>query len=89
MRIAVLEDDADQLELLKLWLADAGYDVHAYLTCKEAIRGASHKHFDLFLLDWNVSQMRRKPDLKSNGFRLVPISSRGDRFEQIAGQPDA
>jgi DNA-binding response OmpR family regulator len=29
MRIAILEDDPDQLALLRRWIADDGHDVHA------------------------------------------------------------
>jgi len=37
LRIAILEDDPDQIALLKRWLADDGHDVHAYLAGREVI----------------------------------------------------
>ncbi len=54
MRIAILEDDSDQLALLKRWLADDGHDVHGYLGGREVMKHAGRESFDLFVLDWQV-----------------------------------
>lgn len=54
MRVAILEDDPDQLALLKRWLADDGHDVHGYLSGREAMKYAGRESFDLFVLDWQV-----------------------------------
>ena len=40
MRIAILEDDPDQLALLQRWLVQDGHDVHGYLTGREAMMRA-------------------------------------------------
>lgn len=54
MRIAILEDDPDQLALLKHWLRDAGHDIHGFLLGGELIRKVSRQSMDLFVLDWQV-----------------------------------
>jgi len=36
LRIAILEDDPDQLALLRRWISEDGHDVHAYLAGREA-----------------------------------------------------
>ena len=54
MRIAILEDDPDQLTLLKRWLVEAGHDVHGFLAGREVMKHAGRESFDLFLLDWQV-----------------------------------
>jgi DNA-binding response OmpR family regulator len=54
VRIAILEDDPDQLALLRRWITDAGHDVHAYLSGREAMKMAGRESFDLFMLDWQV-----------------------------------
>ncbi len=54
MRIAILEDDPDQLALLKLWLTNAGHDVHGFLRGRKIKLHAARESFDLFLLDWQV-----------------------------------
>lgn len=54
MRIAILEDDPDQLALLRRWLAEAGHDVHGFVAGREAMKLAARESFDLFVLDWQV-----------------------------------
>jgi len=54
VRIAILEDDPDQLALLQRWLAQDGHDVHGYLSGREAMMKATRESFDLFVLDWQV-----------------------------------
>ncbi len=57
MRIALLEDDSDQANLLELWLMEAGHWIALYNDGHNAIRGISHESFDLLILDWLVPGM--------------------------------
>jgi DNA-binding response OmpR family regulator len=54
LRLAILEDDPDQLALLQRWLAQDGHDVHGYLSGREMMMRAGRESFDLFVLDWQV-----------------------------------
>ena len=54
MRIAILEDDPDQMALLKRWLSETGHDLHCHLSGNEMIKYAGRESFDLFILDWQV-----------------------------------
>ena len=54
LRIAILEDDPDQLAILKHWLTGAGHTVHGFLWGREIKTYAGRESFDLFLLDWQV-----------------------------------
>jgi DNA-binding response OmpR family regulator len=54
MRIAILEDDPDQLALVKHWLRDAGHEIHGYMRGRDLMRAATRESMDLFLLDWQV-----------------------------------
>ena len=54
MRIAILEDDPDQAELVTLWLQDAGYSVACESSSAGFIRAIRRDSFDLYLLDWIV-----------------------------------
>jgi DNA-binding response OmpR family regulator len=54
MRVAILEDDPDQLALLRRWLAQDGHDVHGFLSGREIMMRSARESFDLFLLDWQV-----------------------------------
>jgi DNA-binding NtrC family response regulator len=54
VRISILEDDPDQLALLKRWISEDGHDVHAYQNSREAMKHAGRESFDLFA-DWRIS----------------------------------
>ena len=57
MRIAILEDDPDQLALLTRWLTLAGHSVHGYPLGNEVLKFAGRESFDLFVLDWEVPDL--------------------------------
>ena len=76
MRIAILEDDPDQLVLLKRWISDDGHDVHGWLTGREAMKQAGGESFDLFMLDWQVPDVSGAEVLKwlrANVSKTVPV----------------
>jgi len=52
LRVAILEDDADQAELTRRWLADADYSVDCYADAGSFVRAVRRESFDLYLLDW-------------------------------------
>jgi DNA-binding response OmpR family regulator len=76
MRIAILEDDPDQLALLQRWLAQDGHDVHGYRTGREAMMRATRESFDIFILDWQVPDVSGTEVLqwvRNNVSQSVPI----------------
>jgi two-component system, OmpR family, response regulator RegX3 len=76
VRIAILEDDPDQLVLLKRWISDDGHDVHGWLTGREAMKQAGRESFDLFMLDWQVPDVSGAEVLKwlrANVSKTVPV----------------
>ncbi len=52
MRLALLEDDPDQADLLSLWLTDAGYTVNCNGDAASFLRAVRRDSFDMYLLDW-------------------------------------
>jgi DNA-binding response OmpR family regulator len=54
VRIALLEDDAQQAQLVSLWLEAAGHACQHFESGKSFIKNVSHDSFDLLLLDWNL-----------------------------------
>lgn len=52
MRVAILEDDPDQSELIKLWLIHAEHTVDRYADAASFLRAVKHDSYDLYLLDW-------------------------------------
>src|SRR2546426_9465356 len=76
VRIAILEDDPDQLALLRRWLDEDGHDVHAYISGRETMKHAGRESFDLFLLDWQVPDVSGADVLmllRANVSRSVPV----------------
>ncbi len=54
MRIALLEDDRDQIALLKSWLESAGHNLHSYERGRDFLREVARESFDFFLIDWMI-----------------------------------
>ncbi|MSQ51908.1 MAG: response regulator transcription factor [Betaproteobacteria bacterium] len=54
MRIALLEDDRDQIALLRGWLEGAGHSLHAYERGRDFLREVARESFDVFLIDWMI-----------------------------------
>jgi two-component system, OmpR family, response regulator RegX3 len=52
MHIAILEDDAEQRELMEIWLKDSKHSTHGFGTRASCIEGLKQERFDLLLLDW-------------------------------------
>lgn len=63
MRIALLEDEAEQAELVALWLEAAEHDCQIYATAKAFMKAVSRESFDLLIVDWML------PDI--NGDKVV------------------
>ncbi|MDH3588617.1 MAG: response regulator transcription factor [Gammaproteobacteria bacterium] len=57
MRIALLEDDREQAELMLKWLADAGHNCSHYDNGKDFLRKALRESYDLLMLDWMLPQL--------------------------------
>ncbi len=57
MRIALLEDDPDQVDIYSLWLGRAEHGVQTFGTGKDFLRAVRRDSFDLYLLDWMLPDM--------------------------------
>lgn len=54
MRIALLEDDPSQIELLQNWLTEAGHKTQAFRSSAELVRSLSRDSFDVMVFDWEL-----------------------------------
>ena len=52
MRIAVLEDDPDQSELVRAWLTNAGHKVSCSADAATFLRSVRRDSYDMYVLDW-------------------------------------
>lgn len=57
MRIALLEDDPDQVSLFTLWLQNAEHSVKSFGTATDFLRTVRRDSFDLFILDWMLPDL--------------------------------
>lgn len=57
LRVAILEDDPDQLALERRWLETAGHLCHGFLKGADLVRQAGRESFDVYVLDWMVPDL--------------------------------
>jgi len=76
MRIALLEDDPSQSDLVRFWLAGAGHVCHAYDRSREFMRALARDSFDVLVLDWELPDVNGDEVLawlRANGHDTVPV----------------
>jgi DNA-binding response OmpR family regulator len=57
VRIAMLEDDPAQAQVMQEWLASAGHVCHVYDTSRPLLAALRRESFDLLMLDWQVPDL--------------------------------
>lgn len=57
MRVALLEDDADQVALFTEWLKSAGHTCESFGNGKAFVRNIKRDSYDALILDWMVPDM--------------------------------
>jgi two-component system, OmpR family, response regulator RegX3 len=90
MRIAILEDDPSQMELLVHWLQLAGHHAHAFDQGAALLRSLEHDSFDALLLDWNIPDIsglevlkRVRQQLRSR-IPVIFITARTDEADVVS-----
>lgn len=76
MRIVILEDDPDQVDLLVAWLEEAGHQCDSYADGNDFIRAYKRDSYDLALLDWvvpSLSGLEVLAHLKEHLDPLIPV----------------
>ncbi|AOY94368.1 DNA-binding response regulator [Cupriavidus sp. USMAA2-4] len=91
MRIASVEDDKDQSELIRQILVDAGHECTSFGDGRSLLRALRDQVFDLLLVDWQLPDIAG-PEIVSwvrqNSGRLPPIlfvTSRSQEEDIVAG----
>jgi len=64
VRIALLEDDKDQANLVSLWLESADHEVKVFGTAKDFQKSVVRDSFDLLILDWILPDINGDEVLK-------------------------
>ena len=76
MRIALLEDDPPQSDLVRFWLSGAGHVCHAFDRSREFMRALARDSFDVLVLDWELPDVNGDQVLawvRTNGHEGVPV----------------
>ena len=73
MRIVILEDDADQADLLVAWLEEAGHQCTVHKDGNAFIRGYNKDSYDIVLLDWMVPNLTGIEVLKHMRYATLAV----------------
>jgi len=82
MRVAIVEDDPSQAELLTHWLELAGHHCHHFDRGELLIRALDQESFDVLLLDWNlpdisgVDVLKRIRTSSQSGLPILFVTAR-------------
>ena len=57
LRVAILEDDPDQLALERRWLEAAGHVCHGFTRSADLIKVVGRESFDVYVLDWMLPDL--------------------------------
>lgn len=64
MRIALLEDDVPQANLMRIWLEAAGHDCRLFRAGNPLLEALRHDSYDLLVLDWLLPDINGDEVLK-------------------------
>jgi two-component system phosphate regulon response regulator PhoB len=90
--VLVVEDEPAIVELLRVNLIDAGYEVRAALDAESALREISEALPDLVLLDWMLPgksgltfAKELRADARTRDLPIIMVSARTDEADKVAG----
>ncbi|RCS57564.1 response regulator transcription factor [Parvibium lacunae] len=76
MRIAALDDDAEQVQMITATLTAAGHTCHSFTQGKQLMVHLRRESFDLLILDWqvpDVSGLEILQWLRANSEQMTPV----------------
>lgn len=91
MRVAILEDDPDQAELIRLWLTHAEHSVDCYADAATFLRAVRRDSFDLYVLDWvlpdlsGIEVLRKLRDELSDYTAAVIVTAKNEEESIVRG----
>ena len=91
MRIAVLDDELSQLELIRHTMTEIGHECHLYSEGKSLLRELRLQTFDLLILDWTLPDISGpavvkwvREDLASR-LPILFVTNRRDEADMVEG----
>ena len=91
MRIAALDDEASQLELIRYTMEEIGHECHGFSEGKALLRDLHHQTYDLLILDWGLPDMQGprvvrwiREDLNSR-IPILFVTNRREESDMVEG----
>lgn len=91
MRIAAIDDDPAQLDLVRVVVASMGHDCHLFENANALLRVLSKETFDLFIVDWELPDIpgldviRAIRDTAMAPVPILMMTNRSDERDIIEG----
>jgi DNA-binding response OmpR family regulator len=91
LRVAILEDDPDQAELVRLWLKHAEFSVDCYADAAAFLRAVRRDSFDLYVLDWvlpdlsGIEVLKKLRDELSDYTATVIVTAKNEEQSIVQG----
>ncbi len=91
MRIAALDDESGQLDLIRLTMEGIGHECHGFSDGKSLLLELRHQSFDLLILDWTLPDVlgpdvvkRIREDLSSR-LPILFVTNRREEADMVEG----
>ncbi len=91
MRIAAIDDDPAQLDLIKAVVASMGHDCHVFADGNSLLRLLPRETFDLFIVDWELPDIpgprviRAIRDMAVAPMPILMMTNRSDERDIVEG----
>ena len=91
MRIAALDDEPSQLELIRHTMEGLGHECHGYVEGKALLRALRQETFDLLILDWSLPDVAGPAVVRSirqellNRIPILFVTNRREEADMVEG----
>jgi DNA-binding response OmpR family regulator len=91
MRIAAVDDDPAQLDLIKAVVVSMGHDCHPFVDGTSLLRLLPRETFDLFIVDWELPDIsgprviRAIRDMSMSPMPILMMTNRSDERDIVEG----
>ena len=91
MRIAVVDDDLAQLDLIHAVIAAMGHDCHALADGESFLRAIAKETFDLLIIDWELPDIagtdiiRKVRERVASAVPILMLTNRSDERDIVTG----
>jgi DNA-binding response OmpR family regulator len=91
MRIAALDDESGQRDLIRMTMESMGHECHGYSDARSLLRDLRQQSFDLLILDWTLPDMQGPAVVKriredfNNRLPILFVTNRREEADMVEG----